>query len=44
VLAQLAFGWLPGEIKRGTPARAIAAKLHKSTGLLLALLMLVRLF
>ena len=36
VLAQLAFGWTLGELKRGTPARAFATNLHKSTGLLLA--------
>ena len=44
VLAQLAFGWALGEIKRGTPARAFATNLHKSTGLLLALLILARVF
>jgi cytochrome b561 len=33
-----------GEIKRGTPARSFATNLHKSTGLLLALLIVVRLF
>jgi cytochrome b561 len=43
VLAQLIFGWTLGEIKRGTPARAFATNLHKSTGLLLALLILARL-
>ena len=43
VLAQLAFGWSLGEIKSGTPARAFATNLHKSTGLLLALLILARL-
>jgi len=42
VLAQLAFGWILGELKRGTPARAFATNLHKSTGLLLALLILAR--
>jgi cytochrome b561 len=44
VLAQLAFGWTLGELKRGTPTRAFATNLHKSTGLLLALLILARLF
>ena len=43
VLAQLTFGWTLGGIQRGTPARAFATNLHKSTGLLLALLILVRL-
>jgi cytochrome b561 len=42
ILAQLAFGWFLGEIKRGTPARAFATNMHKSTGLLLALLILAR--
>jgi cytochrome b561 len=44
VLAQLAFGWTLDELKRGTPTRAFATNLHKSTGLLLALLILARLF
>src|SRR5450631_3400515 len=44
VLAQLTFGWIIGEFKRGTPARAFATNLHKSTGLVLALLILARLF
>ena len=43
VLIQLTFGWSLGEIKRGTPARAHATNLHKSTGLLLAVLILARL-
>ena len=43
VLAQLSFGWMLGELKRGTPARALATNLHKSSGLLLALLILARL-
>jgi cytochrome b561 len=42
VLGQLAFGWFLGEIKRGTPARAFATNMHKSTGLLLALLIIAR--
>ena len=44
MLAQLTFGWLLGEFKRGTPARALATNLHKSTGLLPALLILTRIF
>jgi cytochrome b561 len=43
VIAQIAFGWTLGEIERGTPARALATNLHKSTGLLLAALILARL-
>jgi len=43
ILAQLGFGWLLGEFERGTPTRALAINLHKSTGLLLALVILARL-
>ena len=42
ILLQLAFGWLLGEFARGAPTRAFAINLHKSTGLLLAALILVR--
>lgn len=42
VLAQLTFGWFLGGVKRGTPARALVTNLHKSTGLILALLILAR--
>lgn len=44
LLAQLCFGWLLDEFARGTPARALATNLHKSTGLLLALVIVLRLF
>jgi len=44
LLAQLIFGWTLGEFTRGTQIRALAINLHKSTGLLLALLILARLF
>ncbi len=44
LLAQIAFGWVLGEIARGTPARALAINLHKSSGLILALLIVVRIF
>jgi cytochrome b561 len=43
ILAQLAFGWLLGEFGRGTPERALAINLHKSTGIVLALLIVLRL-
>jgi cytochrome b561 len=43
VLAQLAFGWALGDLKRGTPVRAFATNLHKSTGILITLLILARL-
>jgi cytochrome b561 len=43
LLGQIAFGWFLGEIERGTPARALAINLHKSTGLLLGLAIVLRL-
>lgn len=43
LLGQIAFGWLLGEIERGTPARAMAINLHKSTGILLGLAIVARL-
>lgn len=42
LLAQLFFGWWLGDIPRNTPARGYYVNLHKSTGLLLGLLILVR--
>lgn len=39
---QFAFGWYLGEIPRGVPARGYFVNLHKSTGLLIGLLILVR--
>lgn len=43
LLGQLAFGWWLGDIPRNTPARGYYVNLHKSAGLLLGLLILVRL-
>lgn len=43
LLGQLAFGWWLGDIPRNTPARGYYVNLHKSVGLLIALLVLVRL-
>ena len=42
LLGQLAFGWILGQFPRGSPARAAAVNLHKSTGLILAILILLR--
>lgn len=42
LLGQFAFGWYLGEIPRGTPARGYFVNLHKSTGLLIGLLVLMR--
>jgi cytochrome b561 len=40
--AQIAFGWFLESVPRGTPARGFYVNLHKSTGLTLAVLILVR--
>ena len=43
IFGQIAFGWCLQSVPRGTPARTVYVNLHKSTGLTLALLILVRL-
>jgi cytochrome b561 len=43
VLAQIGFGWALGDVPRGTPERTIYVNLHKSTGLVLGALILLRL-
>lgn len=43
ILGQIAFGWYLQNVPRGTPARTVYVNLHKSTGLTLGLLILVRL-
>jgi cytochrome b561 len=43
LLAQLAFGWCLDQFERGTPAKALAINLHKSTGLVIAVLVVARL-
>jgi cytochrome b561 len=43
LLAQIAFGWFLETVPRGGPMRSFYVNLHKSTGLTLALLILVRL-
>jgi cytochrome b561 len=42
LLGQFAFGFWLGDIPRGTPARGIYVNLHKSTGILIGLLILLR--
>jgi len=42
LLGQVAFGWLLDEFPRGTPEKAMAVNLHKSSGLVLLLLILLR--
>ncbi len=43
LFGQIAFGWFLDTVPRGTPLRGFYVNLHKSTGLTLALLILVRL-
>jgi len=42
LLGQIAFGWYLEEIPRGTPARSIYVNFHKSSGMVLGLLILFR--
>jgi cytochrome b561 len=42
LLGQISFGWLLSQYARGTPEKALAVNLHKSSGLVLASLILVR--
>ena len=43
IFGQIAFGWYLQSVPRKTPARTVYVNLHKSTGLTLGLLILVRL-
>jgi cytochrome b561 len=43
LIGQFAFGWWLGEVPRNTPARGYFVNLHKSAGLLIGLLILLRL-
>lgn len=44
LLAQIAFGWFLGDVPRGTPARTIYVNLHKSTGMIIGAIILLRLY
>lgn len=44
LLAQIGFGWFLGEVPRGTPERTVYVNLHKSTGILIGLVILLRLY
>ncbi len=44
LLAQIGFGWFLEDVPRGAPARTVYVNLHKSTGILIGLLILVRLY
>lgn len=42
--AQIGFGWFLGGVERGTPERTIYVNLHKSTGMLIGLVIVFRLY
>ncbi len=42
LMSQFAFGWYLSDIPRGVPARSYFVNLHKSSGMLIALLILLR--
>lgn len=42
--AQIGFGWFLESVERGTPERTIYVNLHKSTGMVIGLLILFRLY
>jgi cytochrome b561 len=42
ILGQIVFGWYLEEVPRGTPARTIVVNFHKSTGMIIGLLILFR--
>jgi cytochrome b561 len=42
IYGQIAFGWFLNTVPRGTPERSVFVNLHKSTGLTLGVLILVR--
>jgi cytochrome b561 len=44
LLAQIGFGWFLGDVPRGTPERTVYVNFHKSTGILIGLVILLRLY
>jgi cytochrome b561 len=44
LVAQISFGWFLGDVPRGTPERTVYVNLHKSTGMLIGLVILLRLY
>jgi len=44
LLAQIGFGWFLEGVPRGTPARTIYVNLHKSTGMVIGSIILLRLY
>jgi len=44
LFAQIAFGWFLQEVPRGTPERTIYVNFHKSTGMIIGTLIVLRLY
>ena len=44
LLGQFVFGWWLGEVPRNTPARGYFVNLHKSAGVIIGLLILLRIY
>ena len=44
LLAQIGLGWYLGDIPRGTPARTVYVNFHKSTGMLIGVIILLRVY
>ena len=44
LFAQIGFGWFLGDVPRGTPERTIYVNLHKSTGMIIGVIILLRLY
>jgi cytochrome b561 len=44
LLAQIGFGWFLEDVPRGTPERTIYVNLHKSTGMVIGVTILLRLY
>jgi cytochrome b561 len=44
VFGQIAFGWFLRTVERGTPDRSLYVNLHKSTGITIGLVILIRLY
>jgi cytochrome b561 len=44
LLGQIGFGWFLEDVPRGSPARTIYVNLHKSTGMVIGLVILLRLY
>jgi cytochrome b561 len=44
LFGQIGFGWFLGDVPRGSPERTVYVNLHKSTGMLIGLVILLRVY